>query len=104
MFDSVVVDAMVPGPGLAAVLLSVDPADLDHGQTLVWLRSWQRMEAYGEGRRLDVLGHYADLHPPVPQTDPGVRSGLETAQRPGGPGTPEMAEFAVDELATATGC
>ncbi|MGH3383752.1 MAG: DUF222 domain-containing protein, partial [Nocardioidaceae bacterium] len=41
---------------------------------------------------------------PVPQTDPGVRSGLETAQRPGGPGTPEMAEFAVDELATATGC
>lgn len=104
MFDSMVVDAMAPGPELAAALLSVDPADLDHGQTLTWLRSWQRLEAYGEGRRLDVVGHYADLHPPVPATDPSVRAGLETAQRPGGPGTPEMAEFAVDELATATRC
>ena len=104
VFDMVAVEAMGPGPELAAVLLSADPGELDAGQTRVWLRAWQRLEAFGEGRRFEVLGHYADLHPPLPESDPGVRAGLETAMRPGGEGTPEVAEFAIDELAVATGC
>ncbi|MGH3382954.1 MAG: DUF222 domain-containing protein [Nocardioidaceae bacterium] len=102
MFDMVRVDAMAPGPQLAQELLTVDPTDLDHEQLLVWLRCWQRFEAYGESRRVEMLGHYADIHPPEQPDRPG-RLWAERAQQPGGDGTPQVAEFAVDELAVAAG-
>jgi hypothetical protein len=71
-------------------------------QTSCWLRAVDRMEAHIEACRYTVLGHYADRH--RPDDDDAVRPGEERSIRPGGPGTPAVAEFPVNDLAVATGC
>lgn len=111
MFDVSAIDTMRPGPALAAALAAVDPVDLDRAQTLCWLRAWERQSGHDESRRYDVLAHWADLHPALDDETPASagtkslsRPDDERAMRPGGVGTPEVAEFAVTDLAVAISC
>lgn len=103
MFAVPTVDAMAPGPMLAQVLLSCDRASLSPDETLCWLRAWNRLEAHAESCRYGMLAHFADLHPPEDDPTAVPTVGDERKVRPGGAGTPVVAEFAVSDLAVATG-
>ncbi|HET7329035.1 MAG TPA: DUF222 domain-containing protein [Nocardioidaceae bacterium] len=103
MFDRYVVDAMEPGPELARALLAVDRSALDRDDLLVWAVASQRLEAYVEACRYEVLGWFADASPVEESPMPGVR-GADRSIRPGGDGTPEVSEFAETDLATELHC
>jgi hypothetical protein len=104
MFDASAVEAMAPGPELAAVLFSAQVAELDAEQTRVWVAASQRLEACLEACRYAAVAHYADLHPPVEEADGPQQIGGEASVAPGGDGTPAMGEFAVTELAVGASC
>lgn len=70
--------------------------EMDADQTLFEAAASRRAIAAGEVRQLVAAAHWADLHGVLAfrSTVPGA----ETLVRPGGEGTPEIAEFAAAEL------
>jgi Domain of unknown function (DUF222) len=100
VFDMQIVERMPPGAELGHVLASVDLGELGADQTLTYLAASDRQIAWNEARRVEALGHFADLHATVPDaTVPGMARLAPT----GGDGAPEIDEFAVDEYAAAIG-
>ncbi len=85
-------------------------ADLDADETLAVAGSGQRELNLTGARQLAVAAHWADLHGVLdsPAALPaasaaGRRAGREVLARPGGEGTPPVAEFAPAELGAVLG-
>jgi hypothetical protein len=100
MFDPRRVESLPPGPALAQVLAAVDLGELDADQLLTFVTASDRQAAWQDARRVAALGEFADRHGTVPGSE---ILGGERLAATGGDGTPEIAEFAVDDYAAAVG-
>lgn len=75
--------------------------EMDAGQTLAEVASTRQAITTAEVRQLVAVAHWADLHG-ILECPSRVR-GSEMLVRPGGNGTPELAEFAAAELGAVLG-
>jgi Domain of unknown function (DUF222) len=100
VFDVRSVELLPPGPELAAVLPEADLGELDTDQLLSFLMASDRQAAWQDSRRVEALGQFADRHATVGES---TVPGGERLASTGGDGTPDVAEFAVDEYAAAVG-
>lgn len=78
-------------------MFDTDVADLDKDATLAAVEGNEHGLIEGELRRLLLAAHWADLHP-GDAVDPDGLPGRERPIRPGGDGTPEIADFCPAEL------
>lgn len=81
--------------------------DLDAGETMAFLGEQRRIADQAEARLLAAVAHWADLHPleslPYGTTTRASGDGRDRAVPLAGEGTPEVAEFAIADLATTLG-
>lgn len=97
------------GPALAVALASCSAADLDDDTLLVYLDAARRLASWSQGRLMGALAMFADGHRVEPKSEPDPSQPpsssserlryLERTVRPGGEGTPEIREFAADQVA-----
>ena len=94
MFDSRLPDP--PGPDLAVVLDTTDPAELDDWDLIEAIRGWERLASWVAAGQLAAIAEFARRRPRS-----FLDSGPEGHADAGDPGAPEISEFAVNEVAAA---
>jgi hypothetical protein len=103
MFESSI-GTLAPGPELAATVADLDPRELSDDQLLEVAAAGKRLAAWAESLMLDAVAGFCDRRGPdtiplgraAPDRTGGVRS-----VRYGADGTPEVEEFAAEEVAVA---
>jgi len=103
MFDHAALESTQPGPDLAQALSDCDVSALTAEQLLDVARAAQRVAAWAESCQLDAVAAFADHR--APESEPDRRPELfgERAVTGGGPGTPEILEFAAEEVSAELG-
>jgi len=101
MFDQVI-GSVLPGPALAAALGKVDLASCSDVELLDVARAAQRLAGWAESCQLDAVAAFADRRCPVSQPERFPGPGGEGAVVAGVAGTPQVLEFATEEISAGT--
>lgn len=103
MFDASIVPALTPGPALATALADVDLSELDADDLVAVASAAERLASWAHARQLDAVASFADHYAPELEPVWSRKAGRETAHPGGGAGTPQVMEFAAEELGAELG-